>query len=369
MRSVDIVPVFAMAAHTALYQQLLLDKTREVIERGIFIMGQEHDAFEKEFANYIGSTHALGVGNGTDALEIALRAVGCEEGDEVITTANAGFYSSSAIISCGAIPVFVDIAADTLTTDVTNLEAMISPKTRAIIVTHLYGCMADVSAAHAIARKHAIALIEDCAQAHGAVRNGKKAGSFGDIGCFSFYPTKNLGAVGDGGALTTSNNAYAERIRQLRQYGWNEKYQAGIPHGRNSRLDELQAAFLRIKLPHLDESNRKRRDIVAAYRAALGDKASWLQKADGEDYVAHLCVMRHPEREAFRSRMLECGVQTAVHYPICDHMQQAISNVLWRGDMLSITEAAAKEVVTLPCSAEMTGAQIEQVCRALKESI
>ncbi|MRR13653.1 DegT/DnrJ/EryC1/StrS family aminotransferase, partial [bacterium] len=236
-----------------------------VVDSGWFIHGRSHQSFEAAFAEYCGVAACVGVANGTDALEIALRAVGCGPGTEVVTVANAGGYTTTACLAAGATPVFADVDAETLEMSPRALEQVLSPSTKAVVITHLYGQMAEVEALSALARSRGIAVIEDCAQAHGAVRGDKKAGSFGDLACFSFYPTKNLGALGDGGAIVTDNRELAERCTMLRQYGWAGKYDARIAGGRNSRLDEMQAAVLLVKLPHLDGWNERRRAIAAHY--------------------------------------------------------------------------------------------------------
>src|SRR3954453_17541427 len=257
------VPLNDLVRQNLLIHDELVGSARRVIERGWYVLGSEGADFEKAFAAYCDVPHAIGVANGTDAIELALRAVGVGEGDRVATVANAGFYASTSIHAIGARPRYVDVLAKTQSMNVDSLQRLLSQNpVRAVIATHLYGRLADVEAIAAICKPLGIPVIEDCAQAHGATRNGKAAGSFGDAGCFSFYPTKNLGALGDGGAVTTTNAAIAGRVRQLRQYGWDKKYQVNRAGGRNSRLDELQAALLLAKLPHLDRWNEDRRAIA-----------------------------------------------------------------------------------------------------------
>src|SRR3954454_7258896 len=264
------VPLNDLVRQNLLLQEELVSSARRVIERGWYVLGSEGADFGKAFAAYCGVPHAIGVANGTDAIELALRAVGVGEGDRVATVANAGFYASTAIHAIGARPLYVDLVAKTHSMNVDWLQRELAQNpVRAVIATHLYGRLADVEAIAAICKPLGIPVIEVCAHAHGAGRGGNAAGSFGDPGCFSFYPTKNLGALGDGGAVTTSDTALAERVRALRQYGWTQKYDCRAGHGRNSRLDEMQAAILSVKLPRLDDWNRRRRNINALYSELL----------------------------------------------------------------------------------------------------
>ena len=270
---------------------------RRVLEREYFVLGPEVDAFERAFADYCGARHCIGVANGTDALELALRALGIEAGDRVAVVANAGGYSAAAVRSIGAVPVWVDVDAGSLTMSPSGLESALAFEPRAVIVTHLYGQLADIASLRALTEAAGVPLIEDCAQSHGARAGGRMAGSFGDVGCFSFYPTKNLGAVGDGGAIVTDDEALSGRIRSLRQYGWSRKYVAEITGGRNSRLDEVQAAVLLDKLPHLDRWNRQRREVARRYSEGLAGLPLTLPPSHDEDYVAHLYVIRTDERD------------------------------------------------------------------------
>lgn len=361
------VPFNDPARQVAALGDAISDALADVVSSGWFIHGRQHDAFETEFAAYCGVNECIGVGNGTDALEIALRAIGCAAGDEVVTVANAGMYTTSACISVGATPVFADVDPSTLEISPASFREMISGDTKAVVVTHLYGYLADVDAVRALAAPHGIKVIEDCAQAHGALRDGRRAGSMGDLATFSFYPTKNLGALGDGGAIVTDDPGLAERARMLRQYGWASKYDARIPGGRNSRLDEIQAAVLRVKLPHLDGWNERRREIVARYREAAAEGALGLVHEPGPDYVAHLCVAMHPEREALRAQLLARGVQTAVHYPVQDQQQVALADVPWRAGDLVATRAATESVLSLPCYPELTDQEIDHVAQVLGE--
>ncbi|MCU1236056.1 MAG: DegT/DnrJ/EryC1/StrS aminotransferase [Candidatus Solibacter sp.] len=323
-----------------------------VLASGWYILGRECAAFEAEFAAYCGVPHCVSVANGTDALELALRALNIGPGDAVATVANAGGYSTAAIRAAGAEALYVDIDPVTMNMSAADLQARLTPKVRAVIATHLYGRMADLPSL----LKVGVPLIEDCAQAHGAVLAGRKAGSWGTLACFSFYPTKNLGALGDGGAITTSDAHLAARVRSLRQYGWSSKYHSA-EYGRNSRLDEMQAAILRTKLPHLDAWNARRREIAATYNSALG-----IDSEIGDDCVAHLYVMRTPAREEVRGALAARGIATDIHYPVPDHLQPSAPRT---GVHLPATEQAAREVLTLPCYAELEEAEVAAVVEAL----
>lgn len=339
---------------------------RRVLASGRFIMGTEHDSFEAEFAAYCGVKHTVGVANGTDALEIALRACGCEPGDEVILAPNAGFYAASACLAIGLVPVFADVEPEHLTLSADSAVQALSPRTRAVVVTHLYGSMADIAAFREKFAGRRVALIEDCAQSHGATQAGRRAGACGDAAAFSFYPTKNLGALGDGGAVTTNADDVAERARRLRQYGWTRRYATGDRAGRNSRLDELQAAFLRVRLHALDAANVRRRAIAERYRAALPPGMKLVNRTD-QAGVSHLCVVRHPERAKLERHLEGVGVGTAVHFPVLDTAQPALPRGGFRSLPLPVCEAAQPEILTLPCFPSMTEEEIEHVAGALAD--
>lgn len=335
------------------------------VDSGWYILGKNVSAFEEEFAAYVGTNHCSAVGNGTDALEIGLKALGVGSGDQVVTVANAGFYSSIAILACGAEPVYADIDAATHTMSADGLRAVISGRTKAVIVTHLYGRLADVASIGAICRERGIPLLEDCAQAHGSRLNGRMAGSFGDLACFSFYPTKNLGAMGDGGALCSSDQALAERVRTLRQYGWARKYHVEIPRGRNSRLDEMQAAVLRVKLRHLDRWNAARRAIAERYNdEIINPRIVAKPPLAGEAYVAHLYVLETADRDDLAAHLKAKGVPCDIHYPLPDHRQKLFASK-YADTVLENTERACSRVLTLPCFPEMTGDDAAQVIDAV----
>ena len=338
---------------------------QRVFDRGWFILGPEVAAFETEFAAYCGTPHCVSVANGTDALELALRALGIGPGDEVATAANAGGYSTTAIRAAGAEPRYVEIDPVSMTLSAGGLASEIGGRLRAVIATHLYGRMADLPALLAVTRDAGLPLIEDCAQAHGASLNGRKAGSWGAMGCFSFYPTKNLGACGDGGAITTGEAELADRVKRLRQYGWTRKYHSG-EDGRNSRLDEMQAAILRTKLPLLDGWNQRRREIVATFNEALAGSAIICPRNSGEDFVAHLYVMRTADRDDVRAALTERGIATDIHYPVPDHRQEAARREGRPLPSLPETDRAAAEILTLPCYPELREDEIASIAQAVR---
>ncbi|OPA99689.1 erythromycin biosynthesis sensory transduction protein eryC1 [Pseudomonas fluorescens] len=335
---------------------------KAVLDSHWYVLGNEVKLFEEEFAAYVGTRHCISVANGSDALELALKGLGVGRGDPVVAVANAGFYASTAIHAVGAEPLYVDVDAASLTLCPQALAAVLQNKPAAVIVTHLYGQLANIEEIVRIASAAGVPVLEDCAQAHGARRNGKQAGSFGTVACFSFYPTKNLGALGDGGAIVTDNDELATRIRQLRQYGWTQKYQVSVPGGRNSRLDEMQAAILRVKLPHLDTWNQQRRDIVKRYNAAFAALAMQLPCSTDEDYVGHLYVVRVKARAQFAAALKEKAVNTDIHYPIADHQQPAYAA---SPAALGETERACETVISLPCYPGLTAEEVERVIEAV----
>jgi dTDP-3-amino-2,3,6-trideoxy-4-keto-D-glucose/dTDP-3-amino-3,4,6-trideoxy-alpha-D-glucose/dTDP-2,6-dideoxy-D-kanosamine transaminase len=340
------------------------EAVREVLRGGWYILGPRVREFEDAFAAYCGAGHCVGAGNGTDALELALRAVGAGPGDQVAAAANAGGYGTAAILAAGAEPLYVDVDPASMLMDPWALAAALTPRTRAVIATHLYGRMAAMPAL--LEAAGATPVIEDCAQAHGARLAGRHAGTWGAIGCFSFYPTKNLGALGDGGALITSDGAAAARIRALRQYGWSAKYTAGTPNGRNSRLDEVQAAVLLVKLPRLEGWNGRRREIAAAYSQALAGLELELPPPCGPEAVAHLYVVRSRRRGELQESLRAAGIGTDIHYPIPDHRQPAAAGRPWAAVELPVTERCCREALTLPCFPEMTDEEVRRVADAVR---
>ena len=341
-----------------------------VLDSGWLIHGTQHQMFEDEFAAYNGSSSCIGVANGTDALIIALGAIGVGPQDTVIMVANAGFYAATACCARGATPHFVDVRRNTLNMDPAALRAALERTTpKAVIVTHLYGGLANIEEIAALCRESNVALIEDCAQATGArTPSGRMAGTFGDLGCFSFYPTKNLAAIGDGGAIVTDSPELAESCRRMRQYGWSERYTV-TRSGVNSRLDEIQAAVLRDRLPRLDERNTRRRAIAAAYAEALTKHESQLVFWDDASNVAHLTVVRTAFRDELRSHLDTYGISSDIHYPIADDLQE-----IWQhegrmriADDLVETYSAIAEIVSVPGFPEMTDEEVVRVASALSE--
>jgi dTDP-4-amino-4,6-dideoxygalactose transaminase len=339
---------------------------QRVLERGRYILGDEVGGFEADFAVWVGAKFAIGVGNGTEALHLALVAAGVERGDEVITVSHTAVATVAGVELAGAVPVLVDIDPDTFTMDPAQVEAAITSRTRAIIPVHLYGQPADLDAIGAIARRRGLTLIEDCAQSTGAAWNGRRTGSIGAAGCFSFYPTKNLGAIGDGGMLVTSDPEIARRARQLREYGWNAQRVCELP-GWNSRLDELQAAILRVKLAHLDADNTARRRIAARYDAGLRDLGVTVPAVrPGGDHVYHLYVLRSPDRDRLKARLEQRGVAPGIHYAVPAHLHPAYRGRVRTAGELPESERAATTVLSLPMYPELTDAQADEVIAAVR---
>jgi dTDP-4-amino-4,6-dideoxygalactose transaminase len=350
-----------LGRHTQPLQAKLSAAIERVLRSGWFVLGPEVKAFEEEFAAYCDVAHCVSLANGTDALELALRALDIGPGKTVLTVANAGMYSTVAILATGATPVYADILPDTYLMDIADLQRILGrQQVDAVIVTHLYGLLADVSEVVRLAHARKIPVVEDCAQAHGAMLRGQKAGSFGDIGCFSFYPTKNLGALGDGGAIVTGRADLAEKVRRLRQYGWNDKYHADLAGGRNSRLDEIQAAVLRVMLPLLDQWNNRRREIAARYTEKIAHPAIIAPAIHSEEYVAHLYVIRTARRDSLKQHLAEAGIPSDIHYPVPDYAQASCRHLLEGADKPA-TSRACGEVLTLPCFPEMSDNEADMV--------
>ena len=328
------------------------------------MLGEEVSLFEREFAAYVGVEHGVAVGSGTEALHLALAAAGVGPGDEVVTVAHTAVATVAAIELVGATPVLVDIEREFYTLDPSLLEQAVTPRTKAVIPVHLYGQPADLTPILRIARRHGLRVIEDCAQAHGAAYDGRRVGSCGDMGCFSFYPTKNLGAIGDGGLVVTGDAQLAGRVRSLREYGWSERYVSSIS-GWNSRLDEIQAAILRVKLRYLDEDNQRRMRLAAAYDEGLaGAGVATPRRRENVDHVYHLYVVRAAERDRLQAQLKAVGIGTLVHYPLPIHLQPAYAGRLQGREHLPETECAAREVLSLPMYPELTLDDVRQVARA-----
>ena len=339
---------------------------RAVLDAGRYILGEETRAFEQEFADYIGATYGIGVGSGTEALHIALAACGVGPGDEVITVSHTAVATVSAIDMTGATPVLVDIDPELYTLDPERFEAAITARTRVVIPVHLYGAPADLGPILDAARRHGLKVLEDCAQAHGAAYRGRRVGAWGDIAAFSFYPTKNLGAIGDGGFVATSDPGLAERVRLLREYGWSERYVSAV-RGWNSRLDELQAAILRVKLHHLDADNARRQALAALYDELLPMDIGRPIASSGGAHVYHLYVIRHPRRDRLAAFLRERGIGTGVHYPVPIHLQPAYRGRLGDESALPHTLRAAQEVLSLPMYPELRETDLRQVAQAIRD--
>ncbi len=337
-----------------------------VLASGWYILGEEVKAFEARFAAYLGIAHGIGVGSGTEALHLAIAACGIGPGDEVITVSHTAVATIAAIELAGAKPVLVDIEADYYTLDPEKFERAITARTKAVIPVHLYGQAADLEAIMSVARAHRLRVIEDCAQAHGATYGDKRVGSFGDIACFSFYPTKNLGALGDGGMVVTDDDDLANRSRLLREYGWASRYVSRLA-GWNSRLDEVQAAVLRVKLAYLDDDNAARNQLATEYDRGLCKIDLCLpRRRVNATHVYHQYVVGARNRDELQASLKAKGVGTLVHYPLPVHLQPAYQGRLSGSDKLPETEKAAREVLSLPMYPELSADEVQTVIEAVQ---
>ena len=354
-----------LSAKIRVYENKIKLAISRVIDSGWLVLGPEVKRFEQSFADYLGSTHCISLANGTDAIELALRALGVGRGDRVATVANAGMYTTTAMLAIGAEPFFLDVDLASRNAPLTEVERALASGVKAVVVTHLYGLAApEIRQIAELCSRQGVPLLEDCAQAHGASVGEQRVGTFGDAASFSFYPTKNLGALGDGGAVVTANAAVAEKVARLRQYGWTTKYRVEVGGARNSRLDEIQAAILSVFLPDLDGANARRREIAAQYSAMITHPDVLLPAQGGQEYVAHLYVVRSARRDALRSHLREMDVAADVHYPIPDYRQPVFGD-RFASVSLPNTERLSREILTLPCYPEMTDAQVEQVVAAV----
>ena len=340
-----------------------------VVDSGWYIGGSEVEQFEADYAQYCGAAHAIGVANGLDALHLALLAMDVGAGDEVIVPSNTYIATWLAVSQCGAAPVPVEPVESTYNLDPARIEAAITPRTKVILPVHLYGQPADLDPILTIAHKHGLRVLEDGAQAHGARYKGRRLGSHSDAVAWSFYPGKNLGALGDGGAVTTNDPQVADRIRMLRNYGSRVKYVNEVK-GCNSRLDPLQAAVLGVKLRYLDEWNERRKVIAAQYLQGLADTGLLLPQVPGwADPVWHLFVVRHPQRDALAQRLAEAGVGTLIHYPIPPHKQQAYVDAAFEASAFPLAERIAEEVLSLPMGPQLTQDMAGQVVEAVRKAL
>ncbi len=345
---------------------------RRAIDRvfgsGRFVRGREVNEFEAELAGFLGVEHVVGVASGSDALELSLRALEVGTGQRVVTVANAGYYATAAICAVGATPVLVDVNPVDALIDVELLQRALSEGVDAVVLTHLYGDASRAPQVAALCSSAGVPLIEDCAQSVGAEVNGARAGAFGAVAAMSFYPTKNLAALGDGGAIVTSDAGLAATVRQRAHHGWDRRFEV-VTDGGNSRLDEIQAAILRERLPLLDRANGRRRDIWLAYRDAVGGStAQMVGDATSGSHSVHLAVMTSPNRDRVRENLRTVGVEADVHYPIPDHHQP-----LWQSRFpvpsLPVTEGFAQSVLTVPCHPTLSDAEVERVASALRVAV
>jgi dTDP-4-amino-4,6-dideoxygalactose transaminase len=348
------------------YRAEIEEAVHRVLEGGRYILGPELNSLEQEFASYIGTDYAVGVANGTDALELAIRALEIRPGDEVITVSHTAVATVAAIEAAGAVPVLVDVDQQFYTLNPDQLEQVLTPRTRAVIAVHLYGQPADLAKILAFCEQHQLQLIEDVAQAHGARWNGRRLGSIGRVACFSCYPTKNLGAIGDAGLVSTSDEKIAHRVRMLREYGWRERYISDRP-GRNSRLDEMQAAILRIKLRYLDADNERRRQLAAYYTKRLANSVLVLPLTrEGAEHVYHLYVVKTATRQKLIAHLAANKIHAGIHYPVPVHLQPAYAARVATARSMKVTEQLAHEVLSLPIYPELTFEMADQVIAAIE---
>ena len=360
-----------LRAHVAAHRRELDEAVGRVLDSGWFILGPEGEAFERELAAALGARDAVAVGNGTDALSLALRALGAGPGDEVVTTSISAAFTALAVVQAGARPVFADVDPRTLNLDPERVERALTPRTKAIVPVHLYGHPADMDPILSLARDRGLAVLEDACQAHGALYRGRPVGTLAGergIGALSFYPTKNLGALGDGGAILVNDPALASRLRQLRNGGQSDRYRHEVP-GVNSRLDELQAALLRVGLRHLAAWTERRRALAALYTRGLeGSGVELLREQPYARAVHHLFVVRHPRRDALSAALRERGVGTLIHYPIPLHLQPAFAALGGRPGDLPVAEKAAGEILSLPIYPELRDEQARVVVEAVRDA-
>lgn len=347
------------------YQEEIEKAVLKVLRSDRYILGSEVSSLEAEFANFIGANFAVGVANGTDALELAIRSLEIKPGDEIITVSHTAVATVAAIEAAGAVPVLVDVDPFFYTLDSNQLGEVLTPKTKAIIAVHLYGQSSDLDAINEFCIKHNLYLIEDVSQAHGSKLKGKRLGGIGNIGCFSCYPTKNLGAIGDAGLIATNEPRLAQNIKMLREYGWKNRYISDFA-GRNSRLDEIQAAILRVKLRHLDSDNDKRKELASLYSRQLTGKWLNLPKIrENSEHVFHLYVVRTKYRNELMSYLQEINIQTTVHYPLPIHLQPAYKNRIQTASVMSVTERLSQEVLSLPIYPEFQTKHLDEVVKAI----
>jgi dTDP-4-amino-4,6-dideoxygalactose transaminase len=366
MKVQENIPVANPYAQFVQYEAGIRSAINRVLENGQYILGCEVEAFEREFAEYIGIPFCVTLASGTDALALSMMACGVSQGDEVITVSNTAVATVAAIEQIGACPVFVDIDPETRCMNPEKITPLITEKTRAILPVHLYGYPAPLPEIREIAQKYNLVVIEDCAQAHGASIGHFKVGTLGDAAAFSFYPTKNLGALGDAGAVVTHRENVYQRLRQIRQYGWDD-HRISHFRGVNSRMDELQAAVLRVKLADLDHEVRRRREIAEIYRSVVRNDSIVLPpKPNYGKEAVHLFVVESDHRDDFQAFFNNIGIETAIHYPVPIHQQPAYRDLVSSSAPLVQTEILSKRIVSLPMYPQLSNAQIDRICEALK---
>lgn len=362
------VPFLDVAAANREVQSELDEALALVVAGGWFVLGPEVEAFEAEWAEFVGVRGCVGVGNGLDALSLALRAMGVGPGDEVIVPGHTFVATWMAVTMIGARPVPVDVHPTTFTLDPARLEAAITERTKVVVPVHLYGRPASMDQIMTIARRHGLRVLEDAAQAHGSRYGERRVGALGDAAAWSFYPAKNIGALGDAGAVTSDDVELLERVRLLRNYGSHERYRHEIA-GVNSRLDEIQAAVLRVKLPYLDEWNARRADVAAAYMAGLqGTSLVLPQAASDGDHVWHIFAIRHPDRDRLRQLLAASGIETTIHYPMPPHLQAAYAGLGIAAGSLPVSEAMGREELSLPIGPHLAPEQVAQVIAAIRST-
>ncbi|MBP1806809.1 DegT/DnrJ/EryC1/StrS family aminotransferase [Rubellimicrobium aerolatum] len=362
-----MIPFLDLQAQYRSLQPEIEEAVLQVLRSGSYVLGPAVDRFEEAFAAYCGTRHAVALNTGTSALHLALLAGGVGPGDEVITVPMTFVATSAAVVYTGATPIFVDVDPVTWCMDPTKVEAAITPRTKAILPVHLHGRLADMEALSAIAERHGLLLIEDAAQAHGATRGGRRAGAIGRMGCFSFYPGKNLGACGEGGALTTDDDDLAAMVRSLRDWGQAGRYNH-VRHGFNYRMDGVQGAVLDVKLRHLDAWTEGRRRVANAYHAGLSPDLPRAAGPFGEDHVGHVYAVLTPDRDALRARLTQAGVPTNLHYPVPVHLQPAYAGLGYGPGDFPVSERIARETLSLPIYSEMTDADVRTVIEAVNHA-
>ncbi len=361
-----MIPFINLKEEYRLIGKELNPKIHSILENGFFVLGEEVRNFEEEFSKYMGSKYAVSVNSGSDALFLAIKSLGIGIKDEIITVSHTYISSVDAIVRNGAKPVFVDIDPETYCIDTSRIEEKITENTKAILPVHLYGHPADMDPLQEVALKHDLFIIEDACQAHAAEYNGMKVGNLGNLGCFSFYPTKNLGAYGDGGMIVTDDAELSELLKQFRNYGQSKKYYHDF-QGYNSRLDELQASVLRVKLKHLDDWNKKRRKIAEIYNAHLKDLDLILPvEKEGSKHVFHLYVIRCKNRDSLKEELLKKGIQTQIHYPIPIHKQKAYQNSIVE---LPVTEKVCNEILSLPMNPFLKEDEVIYICEMMEVAL